>query len=37
MKKGNVYYTVLETDEKLIAIVFTKIEINGYDAIIAVL
>ena len=37
MKKWNVYYTVLDTDEKLIAIVFTKIEINGYDAIIAVL
>lgn len=37
MKKGTVYYTVLGEDEKLITIVYTKIEVNGYDAVIATL
>jgi hypothetical protein len=37
MKKGMVYYTVLDNDEKLIAIVFTKLEVNGFDAVVAVI
>jgi hypothetical protein len=37
MKKGMIYYTVLGSDEKLIAIVYTKLEITGYDAIVAVI
>lgn len=37
MKKWTVYYTVLDNDEKLISIVYTKVEINGYDAVVAVI
>lgn len=37
MKKGTVYYTVLDNDEKLIAIVYTKIEVNWFDAVVAVI
>lgn len=37
MKKWVVYYTVLDHEEKLIAIMYTKIEISGYSAIVAVL
>lgn len=37
IKKGVVYYTVLDHDEKLIAIVYAKVEINWYDSVIAVI
>lgn len=37
MKKWVVYYTVLDNDEKLIAIVYTKLEVNGFDAVVAVI
>lgn len=37
MKKWTVYYTVLDNDEKLIAIVYTKIEVNWFDAVVAVI
>ncbi len=36
-KKGKVYYTFLEADQKLISAIYTKIEINGYDAMISIL
>jgi transcriptional regulator of heat shock response len=37
MKNGKIYYTFLEHEGKLISIVYTKILVNGYDAIISVL
>jgi len=37
MKKWVVYYTVLDNDEKLIAIVYTKLEVNWFDAVVAVI
>jgi transcriptional regulator of heat shock response len=36
-KKGNVYYTFIENGDKLISIMYTKVEVNGYDAMIVVL
>lgn len=36
-KKWNVYYTFIENGDKLISIMYTKIEVNGYDAMIVVL
>lgn len=36
-KRGNIYYTFIENGDKLISIVYTKIEINGYDAMLSVL
>jgi len=36
-KKGNVYYTFIQNGEKLISIMYTKVEVNGYNAMIAVL
>lgn len=37
LKQATIYYTFLENDEKPIAIIYTKIAVNGYDAIISVL
>lgn len=37
MKKGETYYTLLEEEEKMISIVYGKLEINWYDAIIAII
>ncbi len=37
LKKETIYYTFLENDEKPIAIVYTKVDINGYDAILSIL
>lgn len=37
IKKWVVYYTILDIEEKLIAIIYTKIEVNGYDAMLAAL
>jgi transcriptional regulator of heat shock response len=37
IKRDQIYYTFIEADEKLISIVYTKLEINGYDAIISIL
>lgn len=37
IKNGKVYYTILDHDEKLISIIYTKLQVNGYDAVIAAL
>ena len=37
IKRDQIYYTFIKANEKLISIVYTKLEINGYDAIISVL
>lgn len=40
MKKWEVYYTLLEQEDqksKLISIVYTKMEVNGYDAVLSVI
>jgi transcriptional regulator of heat shock response len=36
-KKGNLYYTFIQNGEKLISIMYTKVELAGYTAMIAVL
>jgi len=36
-KKWNVYYTFIENGEKVISIVYAKVEINWYDAMISIL
>lgn len=36
-KRENIYYTFIENSDKLISIVYTKLEVNGYDAMIAIL
>ena len=37
IKRDQVYYTFIENGEKLISAIYTKIEIQGYDAIISIL
>jgi transcriptional regulator of heat shock response len=37
IKNGKIYYTFLDHENKLISIVYTKILLNGYDVIIAIL
>lgn len=37
IKRDQIYYTFIEADEKLISIVYTKLEINWYDAIVSIL
>lgn len=37
MKRWEVYYTILESREKMISIVYTKMEVNGYDAVVSVI
>jgi transcriptional regulator of heat shock response len=36
-KKGNIYYTFIQNGEKLISIMYTKVELAGYTAMITVL
>lgn len=36
-KKGKVYYTFIQQDEKLISAVYMKVEVNGYDAMISII
>jgi hypothetical protein len=36
IRNGKIYYSVLEHEGKLISIIYTKILINGFDAIISV-
>ncbi len=37
IKKWTVYYTILEHDDKMISIVYTKLDINGYDAMVSII
>lgn len=37
MKRGTIYYSFLETHEKLISVIYTKMEVNGFDAVVSVL
>lgn len=37
IKKWKVYYTILEDESKMISIVYSKLEINWFDAIVSVL
>jgi transcriptional regulator of heat shock response len=37
MKRGMIYYTFLETHERIMSIIYTKVDIGGYDAIVSVL
>lgn len=37
MKKGEVYYTFIQSDDHVIAIVYTKIQVNWYDSVISIL
>lgn len=37
MKRWHVYYTLLETGKSVMSIIYTKIDIDGYDAVISVL
>lgn len=36
-KRGKIYYTFLESNEKVISILYTKIEVNWYDAIVSII
>lgn len=36
IKRGEVYYTILEHEEKMISIVYGKLEINWFDSIVSV-
>lgn len=37
MKKATIYYTFIESGEKLISVIYSKVDINWYDAIISIL
>jgi len=37
MKRWEVYYTILESREKMISIVYTKFEVNWFDAVVSVI
>ena len=37
MKKGEVYYTFIQSDDHVIAIVYTKIQVNWYDSVVSIL
>jgi len=37
MKKWTIYYSFLETHEKLISVIYTKMEVNWFDAVVSVL
>lgn len=37
MKKNQVYYTFIQSDQHIISIVYTKIHVNGYDSVVSVI
>lgn len=37
MKRGKIYYSFIESDEKIISALYTKVEVNRYDAMICIL
>ncbi len=37
MKRWEVYYTILEQEEKIISIVYWKLEVNWYDSVICII
>jgi len=37
MKRNEVYYTILEQKEKMISIVYAKLEINGFDSVLSII
>ncbi len=37
MKQNQVYYTFIQSDDHVIAIVYTKIHVNGYDSVVSIL
>lgn len=36
-KAGRIYYTFIQEDEKLISVVYAKLDLSGYDAMISIL
>lgn len=36
IKRGNVYYTFVQDDDKVLSCVYTKITVNDYDAIVSI-
>ena len=37
MKKNQVYYTFIQSDEHVISVVYTKIQVNWYDSVVSIL
>lgn len=37
LKKDKVYYTFIQSDEHIIAAIYAKISVNGYDGVISIL
>lgn len=37
MKKSQVYYTFIQSDEHIISVVYTKIQVNWYDSVVSIL
>lgn len=37
MKKNQVYYTFIQSDQHVISAVYTKIHVNGYDSVISII
>lgn|GEM_PF-658648 len=37
LKKDKVYYTFIQSDEHVISAIYAKINVNGYDGVVAIL
>lgn len=37
LKKGQVYYTFIQSDDHIISAIYAKINVNGYDGVISIL
>ncbi|MBP6910777.1 hypothetical protein KBC03_04270 [Patescibacteria group bacterium] len=37
IKKGQVYYTFIQADSHVIATIYAKINVNGYDGVVAIM
>ena len=37
IKRGNVYYTFAQDEEKVLSCVYTKVSVNDYDAVVAII
>lgn len=37
MKKNQVYYTFIQSDQHVISAVYTKIHVNGYDSVVSII
>ncbi|USN54825.1 MAG: hypothetical protein H6765_10275 [Candidatus Peribacteria bacterium] len=37
LQRGKIYYSFMEHDEKHIVLIYSKVDVNGYDAVVSII